>query len=155
VRALKPSVCVETGILDGLGSRTILRALARNAAEGSEGRLWSFDVMPGAGWLVPDALRDRWTPVIGDAVEALEAGTVPEAPGFYLHDSLPDPDYQRRELEWAYATGTPGAVVMTTHGWSEVLQDIAAASGGRSVTFRERPVRHFYCGRTIAVGRRR
>jgi hypothetical protein len=153
VRALKPEVCVETGILDGLGSRTILRALARNAAEGAPGRLYSFDVMPGAGWLVPPDLRERWTPIIADAAGELEAGAVREAPGFYLHDSLPDLDYQRRELEWAFGAGEPGAVVMTVHGWSDVLQDMAASAGGRVFTFSERPVDHFYGGETIAVAR--
>ncbi len=53
-RELKPAVVVETGIKDGLGSVLLLRALQRNAAEGSPGRLISFDLYPDKGWLVPE-----------------------------------------------------------------------------------------------------
>ena len=62
-RLLRPECVVETGILDGLGSRVILAALQRNAHEGDDGELISFDVMPGVGALVPHRLRARWQPV--------------------------------------------------------------------------------------------
>ena len=70
-----PEVAVETGILDGLGSRSMLRALQRNAEVGRDGRLWSFDIMPGAGALVPDRLAGRWTPLYEDTEEGLPAAT--------------------------------------------------------------------------------
>jgi hypothetical protein len=38
---------VETAIQEGLGSAVLLRALERNAEEGSSGELISFDVMLG------------------------------------------------------------------------------------------------------------
>ena len=59
VRHLKPSLLVETGIHDGLGSSVLLRAIERNAAEGVDGRLISFDTRRAAGWLIPRALRAR------------------------------------------------------------------------------------------------
>ena len=70
-RELKPAVVVETGIKDGLGSVLLLRALQRNAAEGSPGRLISFDLYPDKGWLGAEALRDRWSPIFASTRDAL------------------------------------------------------------------------------------
>jgi hypothetical protein len=153
VRALRPAVAVETGILDGMGSRTILAALERNAGEGSEGHLWSFDVMPGAGALVPARMRDRWTVVLRATEEALPELLAEHRPDFFLHDSLPDPDHQRFELGTALAHARPGAVLMTTHGWSDVLEELSAAAGLSYADFHERPRDHFYGGRQLAWAR--
>src|SRR3954447_18971734 len=59
-RVLRPGVVVETGIKDGLGSVLLLHALERNAAEGSPGRLISFDLYPDKGSLVPARVRAAW-----------------------------------------------------------------------------------------------
>lgn len=153
VRALAPVVAVETGILDGLGSRTILAALERNAAEGREGHLWSFDVMPGAGALVPVRLESRWTAVYRPTEEALREVLAGRRLDFFLHDSLPDPEHQRYELETAYAHARPGAVLMTTHGWTDVLEELSATAGLAYADFHERPRDHFYGGRQLAWAR--
>src|SRR5207249_3333385 len=49
VRALRPSLVVETGVHEGLGSALLLRALQRNAPDGADGRLLSVDIDPKAG----------------------------------------------------------------------------------------------------------
>ncbi len=68
VRATRPRVVVETGVLYGASSAHILAALARNG----EGELYSIDLpqQPGEpphGFLVPDELGGRWTLVVGDS----------------------------------------------------------------------------------------
>jgi Methyltransferase domain len=150
VRAIKPRVAVETGILDGLGSRTMLRALERNAGEGREGHLWSFDIMPGAGALVPERLRERWTPVYRSTRSALPELLRERRLDFFVHDSLPDAGYQRFELESALAGAQPGAVLMTVHGWTGVLEELSQSAGLPYADFRERPRDHFYGGRHLA-----
>ncbi len=70
-RAEKPRVVVETGIYQGLGSLTLLRALARNAEEGHPGELISFDEVADAGALVGPHLREGWHRVIGSTRETL------------------------------------------------------------------------------------
>ena len=67
VRATHPALAVETGVDDGLGSAAILRALERNAAEGFDGRLVSFDNNPACAGILDDGLRERWTFEIGRA----------------------------------------------------------------------------------------
>lgn len=153
VRAVKPAVAVETGILDGLGSRAMLAALERNAGEGPDGHLWSFDVMPGAGTLVPGRLRGRWTPVYQSTEQGLPEFVAERQLDFFLHDSLPDPGYQRFELETALAHAQPGAVLMTTHGWSGVLEELSRSAGLSYADFHERPHDHFYKGRHLAWAR--
>jgi Methyltransferase domain len=155
VRALRPAVAIETGILDGLGSRTILAALERNAAEGDEGHLWSFDVMPGAGALVPARLASRWTAVYRPAEEAMPGVLAGRRLDFFLHDSLPDPQHQRFELETACAHARPGAILMTTHGWTGVLEGLSATRAMACADFHERPRDHFYGGRQLAWARLR
>lgn len=149
VRLLRPRVVVETGILDGLGSRTVLAALARNAAEGGpDGRLWSFDVMPHAGSLVPSRLAPRWHRVIESSATALDAHLGDAQVDLFLHDSLPDPGHQRFELVWALDHGARLAI--TTHGHSDVARSLAAERGARVLTFRDVPREHFYPGRRLA-----
>lgn len=144
VRATRPKVAVETGILDGMGSRTILRALQRN---GDGGRLWSFDVMPGAGALVPPRLRAAWTPVYASTATALQPLLAEREVGFFLHDS--DAGHQELELRTVLHRAAPGAVLMTAWGWTGTLQRLIE----EAATFQERPRDHFYAGRRVAFAR--
>jgi len=148
VRLLRPRLVVETGILEGLGSRTVLRALQRNAAEGHAGRLVSFDVMPTAGVLVPARLAGAWTKVIESTITGLDAHLGDAEVDVFLHDSSPDPSHQRFELRWALAHRARLAV--TTCAWTGVAQELAAAKGLSAATFTDVPREHFFGGRQLA-----
>lgn len=150
VRVCRPSLVVETGILEGLGSRTILRALQLNGAEGSPGRLMSFDVLSGAGALVPERLRPGWEPVYEPTPEALRCRLDGRRVDLFLHDSVQDAEHLRAELDAVLPHANPGAVLMTVAGWTGVLEEIAGPLGARCETFRERPVDHFYSGRRVS-----
>ena len=52
-RLRRPELIVETGVHDGLGSTTLLRALQRNDAEASPGTLLSIDRRPAVGLAHP------------------------------------------------------------------------------------------------------
>jgi hypothetical protein len=150
IRACKPSLVVETGILEGLGSRAILRALQLNDEEGSPGRLMSFDVLPGAGVLVPDRLRSRWEPIYEPTPQALSAHLQGRRVDLFLHDSVPDPEHLRSELEAVMPYANAGAVLMTVAGWTGVLEKLAEPLDARCETFAERPADHFYSGRKVS-----
>lgn len=108
VRAARPEIVVETGVLFGAFSSHVLEALARNG----RGRLYSVDLPNDApaqlgqphDSLVRDEGKDRWELTIGDAREALpplleRLGTL----DLFLHDS----DHRYRHQRWEYETAFP------------------------------------------------
>ena len=100
VRILRPETVVETGTFNGTFSTFILLALRDNGA----GRLVSLDLpayepIPNAidhplppgrqpGWLIPDALRERFELVLGDARTTLPGVLARSAVDLFLHDSV-------------------------------------------------------------------
>lgn len=93
VRHARPSVVFETGVRGGLSTSYLLAALDANGS----GRLVSVDIGDESlvpdhvtprepGWMVPDGLRSRWEPRIGDS-EALVADVLAERDvGVFLSD---------------------------------------------------------------------
>jgi predicted O-methyltransferase YrrM len=100
-RIIKPSVFVETGVLNGFGSAFILLALEHN----NHGRLISVDlpsddeeiirqgtgrlpVNKKTGWVIPEFLRGRHELLLGAAETLLPEVLNKEAPvDMFLHDS--------------------------------------------------------------------
>ncbi len=112
-RALKPELVVETGVQDGLGSLAVLRALARNAEEGSPGRLISVDTLPTVGWLVPASEHHAWHLMIGSSDEVLARTLEVETVGLFLQDSGGDLELARRELELVLPHAVDGTVFVS------------------------------------------
>jgi len=152
-RILRPSIVVETGVHDGLGSAVLLRALERNAADGAPGRLVSFDVRSDVGWLVPDALRTFWTLVTGDSVtgirDSCEAGTV----GLFVHDSLHTYEHEHAELSAViHAMQRPSALISDNAHATTALEDFCASRDIPFARFLERPVGTWYPGSGLGLG---
>ena len=119
VRAVDPTLVVETGTANGSSTVYLLSALRANG----HGELVSIDlpfvgpervavvagssideydaspIPPGreAGWMIPDALRDRWSVRLGDAGELLAAVTGPV--DVFFHDSLHTREHMLLEFE--------------------------------------------------------
>ena len=99
VRHLKPSLLVETGIHDGLGSSVLLRAIERNAAEGVDGRP---DLLrhPARGRVAdPRALRARHDVRTGVSLGLLAGAVRGQAIDFFVHDSDHRYEYETAEFE--------------------------------------------------------
>jgi predicted O-methyltransferase YrrM len=104
VRAARPQVVVDTGVLYGGSSSHILAALEQNGA----GTLHSIELgrdrrEPPHDYFVPADLRQRWTLTIGDSRRELPAlldrlGTI----DMFHHDSLHTWDHMTWEFETAY-----------------------------------------------------
>lgn len=153
VRAVRPSVVVETGSHDGLGTALLARALARNAAGGSPGVVLSFDVDPSSGWLVDESLQPYVERHIGDARETLPAALADRRVGVFVHDSLHTYEHERFELETALAHRDDHLVLMSDNSHdSTALPDVCAESGLHYFFFRERPLDHFYPGAGMGLG---
>ncbi len=106
VRLRAPRVVVETGVHDGLSSALILRALDRNErGELVSVDLPSIDLPAGApGWLVPEALRSRWSLRLGDARRLLpEVAERYARVDVFIHDS----DHAREHREFEFRTMKP------------------------------------------------
>jgi hypothetical protein len=156
VRAVKPGLTVETGIYQGLGSLMLLRALARNAEEGSEGRLISIDFDPESGWLVPERLRDRWTPVFGDIESDLEPAINGRDIDLFIHESDHNEVLQRFEFGLALAHAASDLYVIDSSGRElPVLRELCRLHDGEHHVFQERPKNHFYrpVGTAVALFR--
>lgn len=152
-RELKPAVIVETGIKDGLGSVLLLRALERNAQEGSPGRLISFDLYPDKGWLVPERMRAEWQPIFASTGEALDPALAGLEVGMLVHDS--DSSYASADFEYrtALAHAAPRlALVAGTAHHSDALPDLCAEYDVPYHHFHDRPHRHVSHGSSTGVG---
>lgn len=150
IRALKPALVVESGILNGMGSLVLLRALAHNEMEGSPGRLVSFDPVADAGWLVPERLRGNWerhAATTGSLEHTLGGRKV----GVLVHDSVHDPAIQRHEFETVLRHAASEMAIVDGGGLlTGVLPELAREREVEHRYFREQPHDHMY--RAIGTG---
>lgn len=116
VRAARPELVVETGVLFGAFSSHVLEALRRNA----RGRLHSVDLPNDApaqldqphDSLVREEAKDRWELTIGDVRDALPRLLARlEAIDLFLHDSDHRFGHQRWEYEIAFPRLRPGGAL--------------------------------------------
>lgn len=105
VRAIKPRVMVETGVLYGASSAHFLAALAHNGG----GDLHSIDLgvgpeEPPNDFFVPDDLKSRWQLIIGDSRRELPQLLAQVGPiDLFHHDSL----HTFEHMTWEYETVLP------------------------------------------------
>jgi predicted O-methyltransferase YrrM len=134
VRTLRPQVAVETGVANGFSTAFLLQALDSNG----DGHLHSIDlprevgrayehgtfyegegragIPPGSepGWLIPHALRDRWTLILGRSQEELpplleRSGTI----DLFMHDSEHSFDCMWFEFNAAWPRLRDGGVLVS------------------------------------------
>jgi predicted O-methyltransferase YrrM len=104
IRALRPSTIIETGVLHGMTSAFILRAIEKNGAgrlisidlpsnfdEGPANKDGYFATLPpekAPGWIIPERYLGNWELVLGASAEALPP-TLEKNPAIdvFLHDS--------------------------------------------------------------------
>jgi len=129
VRAVRPRLFVETGVLHGMTSAFILLALERNGS----GALLSVDLPsffetgpanqdgyhatlpPGEapGWLIPSSLRQRWTLHPGASCDVLPTVLQPaDSIDIFFHDSEHTYRTMWFELEFAWLHLREGGVLL-------------------------------------------
>ena len=142
VRALQPTVVVETGVAGGVSSAYLLLALQRNG----RGILHSIDCNDQAyllenqtvGWIVPDWLRSRWHLHLGDASELLaallrELGEI----DVFIHDSLHSYEQMNLEFHVAYPHLRPGGLLLADDAlWNSAFPEFAHEVSGVARTIR-------------------
>jgi hypothetical protein len=155
VRHVRPSLVVECGVQEGLGTLVLLRALERNGEEGSPGRLVSIDPLANAGWLVPERLRKGWTFVNarseGGLDSALEGSTV----DLLLSDSGGSYERELGEYETGLRHASPSLVLVAGAGdQTTALRDFSQRHGFTYSYFQDRPKDHFFRGAGTGVAAR-
>lgn len=128
VRALKPTLFVESGVLHGLTTVFILHALEKN----SHGMLISADlpsypetgpsnkdgcvaVLPKGkepGWVIPAAMRERWAFVKGPSSEVLPPLLRDREVDIFLHDSEHTTKTMQEELRLGWQVLKPGGILV-------------------------------------------
>jgi predicted O-methyltransferase YrrM len=139
VRAFKPKLIAETGIYLGLGSLALLRALERNAGEGSPGELVSFDVVPSAGVLVREQLRPGWHRILGDTRDTLPEALAGRSVEMLFQDTPHTEENQRFEFGVALANAGPRLLLLdASGGYAPTLRALCSERGG---TYHQVPMR--------------
>jgi Methyltransferase domain len=156
VRKLRPRVAVETGVCNGFSTAFLLLALERNGA----GELHSIDLpevvgadyVPGTfwegkqgaaiprgkepGWMIPSALRERWSLTVGRSQEELpplleRLGAI----DLFVHDS--EHSYECMDFEFRAAwpvLAEGGVLVADDWNWNDAFAELARDTGRTPVT---------------------
>jgi predicted O-methyltransferase YrrM len=149
-RAQKPKVLIETGVDHGVGACVLAKALIRNAAEGSPGRYYGFDLNPSAGRLLTGPYADVGEMIYGDSIERLT--TFPHMIDLFINDSDHNEDFEEREYIAMTPHLSPGATVLSDNSHStDALGRFARARGMGFLFFREQPKNHWYFGAGIGA----
>ena len=149
VRASRPKLIIETGVLHGFGSTFLLAGLAKNG----DGQLVSIDLpsrdlsleyqgtfaLPDdrdAGWAIPDELRAHQHVLLGRSETLLpEAIAQFGAPDVFLHDS--DHSYQHimMEIALAWAHMKSGLILVDNVEQNRAFADFAAGTSSPNAVF--------------------
>jgi hypothetical protein len=150
VRAMKPTLVIETGVDKGLGSVVLCAALLRNRAEGAPGRYLGTDIRPEAGALLTAPYADVGRIAYGDSIATLQ--TIAEPIDLFINDSDHSGDYEAREYDTIRERLSTRAVVLGDNAHvTDKLAAFAEATGRRFVFFKEQPADHFYPGAGIGI----
>lgn len=145
VRAMEPSVVVETGTEKGLGSLVLAEALRKNRS----GRLITIDMEPSSGLLIGDEYGGIIERVINDSLLAISKI---DQIDIFIHDSDHSAEHEAQEFEIMRSRLTADGIVISDN--SHVTTELAKWSlqhGRRFMYFSEEPLNHWYPGAGIGV----
>lgn len=150
VRALKPSVVIETGIDHGVGSCVLASALLRNAAEGAPGRYYGTDIRREAGQLFRDDYAKVGEILYGDSIESLNAFT--DKIDLFINDSDHSGEYEYREYQVVKdKLSVKGVILGDNAHATDSLSRFSHEAGRQFLFFSEKPADHWYPGAGIGI----
>jgi hypothetical protein len=133
VRLCSPQTVVETGVAQGVTTRTILSALEANG----RGHLYSVDLPvlfvseeEFVGRLVPESVRRRWTLTLGPSRKVLPALVQNIAPiDIFLHDADHSYQAQLEEYRTVWPHIKPGGLLISDDVGNPAFVEFAAHAG--------------------------
>ena len=148
VRAMKPTVVVETGVDKGMGACVLTAALRRNSSEGAAGRYYGTEINPRAGYLLTGKYAQCGEILYGDSIESLQV--LDEQIDLFISDSDHSDEYEAREYETIEAKLSNRAVILSDNAHiSSRLMDFSLQRNRCFLFFKEEPVNHWYPGAGI------
>ena len=150
VRALKPKLVIETGVHQGIGAVTIIRALEKNSEEGFPGKYLGTDIDPQAGVLITGKFIETGRVLFGDSITSLRSSS--DEIDLFVNDSDHSAEYEAEEYEVIHARLSKGAVILgdNSHATSSLLE-YSTKHHRNFLLFREDPKDHWYPGAGIGV----
>jgi predicted O-methyltransferase YrrM len=148
VRATKPGVVFEAGTDKGLGALAVCRALERNRAEGTPGRLTTIDLASDRGDYLDGNEGGLATRLTGDSVVTLAA--MKEKIDFFIHETVNDSDHTRAQLAALEPRLAPRGLVLTCW-FSQEFVDFCERNDLAYLEVVERPKDHWYAGRRMGL----
>jgi predicted O-methyltransferase YrrM len=150
VRATRPKIVVETGVHQGIGAVTLIRALEKNALDGFPGRYFGTDIDPQAGVLVSGNFLKTGQVLYGDSLASLER--LDENIDLFVNDSDHSAEYERREYAKIHKKLTANGLILGDNSHAtDSLVDYSLEVGKSFLFFREEPLDHWYPGAGIGV----
>ena len=150
VRAMKPSVVVETGVEKGLGATVLCAALSRNSMEGHLGHYYGTDIDQAAGGLLTEPYRAMGEILYGDSIDSLCALNVKI--DIFINDSDHSAEYEGREYEAIAQKLSERAVIVGDNAHvSDELLKFSCRNDRHFLYFREEPIDHWYLGAGIGL----
>lgn len=150
VRAMRPSVVIETGVDKGLGACVLTAALMRNTAEGYPGKYYGTDINPKAGYLLQGPYSQYGEILYGDSIESLKK--MDASIDLFINDSDHSMDYEMREFETVAEKLSQHAMVIGDNAhFSDKLINFAKNTKRNFLFFQEQPKDHWYPGGGIGV----
>jgi predicted O-methyltransferase YrrM len=132
-RLQKPGIVVETGVCGGVSSSYILCALAENQS----GELYSIDLKPLSGWLIPEHLKSRWHFITGAASQELASLLEKTGPiDLFLHDS----EHTYRNMLWEFQIAwqhlkAGGLLLSHNIDYNKAFPDFCRRTGVKAQTY--------------------
>jgi hypothetical protein len=150
VRALKPTLVVETGVHHGVGACVLTAALLANAAEGFSGRYLGTDINPDAGRLFVGRYAEQGRILYGDSIASLTA--IDDPIDVFINDSDHSAEYEGREYDAIASKLAQVSVVLGDNSHvTQKLSDFAREHDRPFVFFKEEPDQHWYPGAGIGI----
>jgi len=149
-RSTKPTLIVESGVSDGIGSCVLSLALMNNKSEGKSGKYIGIDINPNSGKLYARPYRDFGELIFSDSHEAL-SGIEPSI-DLFICDSNHDTNYEYEEYIKVISKLSPKGIILgdNSHA-SPSLRNFSIKYGRNYIFFKENPKHHWYPGAGIGI----
>lgn len=150
VRAIKPTVVVETGVDKGLGSMLLASAVLRNKEEGHEGKYYGTDINPEAGYLLSGKYKEVGEILYGDSIESLSKMTKPIE--LFINDSDHSDSYEYDEYITIKPLINGKTIILGDNAHcTDKLAKFSKEEHRKFIFIQEEPKDHWYPGAGIGI----